>query len=113
MQFLNNILANFFQLVHGFIRVFTTNDNVSYGLAIILFTIIIRILLLPLNIKQTRSQAKMQEIQPEIKKLQEKYKKQLLGGIFCGYLTRSYHFFLHRYSASVTRFRKPPRIITL
>lgn len=74
MSFLNNILVQFFDLVHGFIKLITNNPNYSYGLAIILFTLIIRLLLLPLNIKQTRSQAKMQEIQPEIKRIQDKYK---------------------------------------
>jgi YidC/Oxa1 family membrane protein insertase len=74
LQFLNTLLSDFFNLVHGFVQLITDNPNYSYGIAIILFTIIIRVLLLPLNIKQTRSQAKMQEIQPEIKKLQEKYK---------------------------------------
>jgi YidC/Oxa1 family membrane protein insertase len=50
------------------------DPNISYGLAIILFTIVIRLLLLPLNIRQMKSQVKMQEVQPELKKLQEKYK---------------------------------------
>lgn len=74
MQYINKLLQEFFNLIHGLIRLITTNDNVSYGLAIILFTIIIRILLLPLNIKQTKSQAKLTEIQPEIQKVQTKYK---------------------------------------
>ncbi|MBU5592410.1 membrane protein insertase YidC [Clostridium sp. MSJ-4] len=74
MQILNNVLTQFFEFIHGLIKVLTTNPNYSYGLAIILFTIIIRIILLPLNIKQTRSQVKMQEIQPELQKLQSKYK---------------------------------------
>lgn len=51
-----------------------SNPNISYGLAIILFTIIVRVLLLPLNIRQMHSQVKMQEVQPELKKLQEKHK---------------------------------------
>jgi YidC/Oxa1 family membrane protein insertase len=42
--------------------------------AIIFLTIIIRVILYPLAKKQIESQKKMQEIQPEIKKLQEKYK---------------------------------------
>ncbi|MGH2787147.1 MAG: YidC/Oxa1 family membrane protein insertase [Actinomycetota bacterium] len=46
----------------------------SYGLAIILLTVIVRLLLLPLTIKQTRSMREMQLIQPEVKKLQAKYK---------------------------------------
>src|SRR5699024_12778416 len=45
----------------------------SYGLAIIVVTIIIRLILLPLNVKQIRSSKAMQDIQPELKALQEKY----------------------------------------
>ena len=44
------------------------------GVAIILLTIIIRFLLMPLSKKSIDSQKKMQEIQPELKKLQNKYK---------------------------------------
>ncbi|MEA2498508.1 MAG: YidC/Oxa1 family rane protein insertase [Actinomycetota bacterium] len=46
----------------------------SYGLAIILLTILTRIVLLPLSIKQTRSMREMQRIQPEVKKIQAKHK---------------------------------------
>ena len=46
----------------------------SYGLAIILLTLGVRIVLLPLSIKQTRSMREMQVIQPEIKRLQAKHK---------------------------------------
>ena len=46
----------------------------SYGLAIILLTLAVRILLLPLSIKQTRSMREMAKIQPEVKKLQAKHK---------------------------------------
>lgn len=46
----------------------------SYGLAIILLTIIIKIILYPLTVKQLKSMRAMQKIQPELKKLQEKYK---------------------------------------
>ncbi|MDQ0157765.1 YidC/Oxa1 family membrane protein insertase [Robertmurraya andreesenii] len=45
----------------------------NYGLAIILVTIIIRLLILPLMIKQTKSSKAMQAIQPEMQKLKEKY----------------------------------------
>lgn len=45
----------------------------SYGWAIIIVTIIIRLFLLPLNIKQLKSSQAMQEIQPKMKELQEKY----------------------------------------
>lgn len=46
----------------------------SYGIAILIVTIIIRFIVLPLTLKQVRSSKKMQEIQPEINKLKEKYK---------------------------------------
>jgi YidC/Oxa1 family membrane protein insertase len=46
----------------------------SYGLAIILLTLAVRVLLLPLSIKQTHSMREMQKIQPEVKKLQAKHK---------------------------------------
>ncbi|MCD8500768.1 MAG: YidC family membrane integrase SpoIIIJ [Bacillaceae bacterium] len=45
----------------------------SYGLAIIIVTILVRIVILPLMIKQTRSSKAMQALQPEIKNLREKY----------------------------------------
>jgi YidC/Oxa1 family membrane protein insertase len=46
----------------------------NYGLAIVLLTVLIRVALWPLNTAQTRSMRKMQELQPKIKALQEKYK---------------------------------------
>lgn len=46
----------------------------SFGLAIIVVTVIVRLLLVPLNVKQLKSSQAMQDIQPEMKKLQEKYK---------------------------------------
>jgi YidC/Oxa1 family membrane protein insertase len=46
----------------------------SLGLAIILLTLVVRVILLPLSIKQTRSMREMQRIQPEIKRLQQKFK---------------------------------------
>lgn len=45
----------------------------SYGLGIIAFTLIIRIIILPLMIFQTRSMVAMQEIQPQMKALQKQY----------------------------------------
>ena len=46
----------------------------NYGLAIIILTIIIKLLLAPLTHKSMKSQAKMTELQPKIKEIQEKYK---------------------------------------
>lgn len=46
----------------------------SFGVAIILLTLLVRLILLPLSIKQTRSMREMAVIQPEIKRIQAKYK---------------------------------------
>ncbi|NMA95060.1 MAG: YidC/Oxa1 family membrane protein insertase [Clostridiales bacterium] len=46
----------------------------NYGVAIILFTIITRLALLPLDIKSKKSTKKMNEVQPEIDALNKKYK---------------------------------------
>ncbi|OGI42760.1 MAG: hypothetical protein A2593_02225, partial [Candidatus Moranbacteria bacterium RIFOXYD1_FULL_44_9] len=44
------------------------------GVAIILLTVVVRLLLYPISKKQIESQKKLQDLQPEIKKLQDKYK---------------------------------------
>lgn len=65
-----NGIVTFFNVLLQFFYGFTGN----YGVAIILLTVLVKLVLLPLTIKQTRSMIAMQKIQPEIKKLQEKYK---------------------------------------
>ena len=74
MNYIKEAFVQFFIAVHTMLSTFIPDKGLSYGLAIILVTIIIRIVLLPLTIKQTRSTLVMSEIQPEVKKLQEKYK---------------------------------------
>ena len=63
----------FFEVFAGMLALFYALIP-SYGLAIILMTLVTRIVLLPLSIKSTRSMREMQLIQPEIKRLQKKYK---------------------------------------
>ena len=46
----------------------------NYGVAIILLTLVIKALMYPLMVKQVKSMKGMQELQPKIKQLQEKYK---------------------------------------
>lgn len=46
----------------------------NYGLSIIIVTILIRFLVLPLMVTQIKSSKAMQQLQPEIKKINEKYK---------------------------------------
>lgn len=46
----------------------------NYGWALIVFTLAVKLLLLPLGLKQQKSMTKMQAMQPKITALQEKYK---------------------------------------
>ncbi|HWR10100.1 YidC/Oxa1 family membrane protein insertase [Sporomusa sp.] len=50
----------------------------NYGVAIILLTVSIKMLLLPLTIKQVKSMRMMKELGPQLKKLQEKHKNNKL-----------------------------------
>ncbi|TPR23197.1 membrane protein insertase YidC [Apilactobacillus timberlakei] len=63
------IVLNFSRAIIWLSKFFGNN----YGMGIIIFTIIVRIIILPLMVYQTRSMKKTQEIQPELKKLQKKY----------------------------------------
>ncbi len=64
-------------ILNPFVTVLTLLYSVfgnSPAAAIILFTILVRVIMQPLNAQQMRSSKAMQELQPELKKLQEKYK---------------------------------------
>ena len=58
--------------IHGLIP--DSLATVSWGLAIILLTIVVRLILFPLTWKQYRSAQSMQAIQPKISELQKKFK---------------------------------------
>ena len=47
----------------------------NYGIAIILLTVLVRAAMFPLSRKQALSAQKMQELQPELRRINEKYKK--------------------------------------
>lgn len=64
------IFAQIFGYLLGLIYTIV-ND---YGIAIILFTLITKLLLMPFTIKQMRSSKAMAVIQPKMKEIQEKYK---------------------------------------
>ncbi|MGH8897545.1 MAG: YidC/Oxa1 family membrane protein insertase [Egibacteraceae bacterium] len=65
-------LSGFLRLLHdGSVGVFGVY---AWGWAIILLTFAVRLLLLPLAVKQTNSMRAMQKLQPELKKVQTKYR---------------------------------------
>ena len=51
----------------------------NYGVAVILLTIMVRLVMFPLSRRQALNAQTMQKLQPEIKKLQERYKKDMEG----------------------------------
>ena len=63
------VVYNFSRVIIWFSELFFNN----YGLGIIAFTLVIRVVLLPLNHFQTKSTKKMALVQPQIKELQAKY----------------------------------------
>ncbi len=69
-----NILIKGFEGLHEIVYAIIPNVNISYGVTIILATVIVKAVTLPLNIKQIKSSKILQKIQPEIKKIQDKYK---------------------------------------
>ena len=62
-------------IVYNFSRfiIWLSNNCGGYGMGIIIFTIIIRVLLLPLMFYQTKSMLKTQELAPKLKAIQKKY----------------------------------------
>ena len=75
-SFFGNLLGGLLKLVFDIIsNIGTESEFFSYyGLAIVLTTIIFRLILLPIGIQQSRSTRKMQELQPKIQEIQKKYK---------------------------------------
>ncbi len=58
----------------GFIMKIIYNLVGNYGISIILFTFVTRMILFPVSYKQQKNTARMQLLNPKLKKLQEKYK---------------------------------------
>jgi YidC/Oxa1 family membrane protein insertase len=48
----------------------------NYGVAIILLTVVVRLLTLPMSIKGQRSMMKMQRLQPQVERIRERYKNE-------------------------------------
>jgi len=68
MDFLFNPLGQFLYFIYK------TLAFQNYGLAIIIFTVLIKLVLLPLTIKSMKSTNQMSALAPEVEKLKAKYK---------------------------------------
>ena len=66
MNIIGNLLGHVLRIIYDVVQ--------NYGWSIIAFTILVKVILLPLTIKQTKSTKAMQDIQPKLQEIQEKYK---------------------------------------
>lgn len=66
MSYIYRAFGFMLNLIYGFVE--------NYGIAIILFTLLIKIILLPLTLKQQKSMTKTQRLQPKLMEITEKYK---------------------------------------
>ncbi len=75
--FLGKILGSLLRFIYDIIiNMGTEPSNFSfYAMAIIMTTIVFKLMLLPINFQQTKSMRVMSEIQPKMKEIQDKYKK--------------------------------------
>src|SRR3954468_6560132 len=69
-----NILQPLVNVFESILQFFHDQVGASWGLSIILPTVVVRAALLPLAVKQVRSMQALQRIAPQLKELQGKYK---------------------------------------
>lgn len=67
-------MFQFFANIFGYLLNIINNFVGNYGLAIILFTLLIKVIMIPLSVKQQKTMKKSAKIQEEVKVLQFKYK---------------------------------------
>ena len=65
MEFLYSIFGYLFRILFSFVG--------NYGIALIIFSVFFRLILLPTTVKQQKSSAKMVRLQPKLKRIREKY----------------------------------------
>jgi YidC/Oxa1 family membrane protein insertase len=67
-------MISFFANLFGYVLNFLYELIHNYGLAIILFSVVIKIIMLPISIKQQKTMKKSAKIQDELREIQDKYK---------------------------------------
>lgn len=67
-------MISFFANIFGYILNFLYNLVNNYGISIILFSIIIKLIMVPISIKQQKTMKKTAKLQEEMKQIQFKYK---------------------------------------
>lgn len=74
MAQLNQLFIWIFEQLKSVVELFVSNPGYQWGLTIVLFTIMFNILMLPINLTQMKTMRKQQALQPEVAKIQAKYK---------------------------------------
>ncbi|MDU5324207.1 MAG: YidC/Oxa1 family membrane protein insertase, partial [Peptoniphilus harei] len=77
MRLISTILGTFVKFIYDGLAAIMPQEPAAisfFALSIIIATVIIKLLILPLNISQMKNQKKMAKLQPELKKIQTKYK---------------------------------------
>lgn len=67
-------MISFFANIFGYVLNFLYQIVNNYGLAIILFSVILKLIMLPISIKQQKTMKKSAKIQEKMKVIQDKYK---------------------------------------
>ena len=71
-------MFEFIATAFGYILNFIYNLVNNYGIAIIIFTILLKLIMLPISIKQQKTMKKTARVQEQVKEIQEKYKSDQL-----------------------------------
>ncbi len=74
MSILQPLVDGITLIINWMYNLTVTANMGNYGLAIILFTLLLKIILYPLTLKQMKSMYMMQQLGPKIKEIQDKYK---------------------------------------
>lgn len=70
-----NVLQPLIDVAHEILKFWHDSAGLSWGLSIIMLTVVVRLSILPLTFKQVRSMQDLQRLQPEMKRIQERYKE--------------------------------------
>ncbi|WP_162178230.1 YidC/Oxa1 family membrane protein insertase [Proteiniclasticum ruminis] len=71
---MNQLFIWIFEQLKSVVELFVADPGNQWGITIVFFTILFNILMLPVNLSQMKTMRKQQALQPEVAKLQAKYK---------------------------------------
>jgi YidC/Oxa1 family membrane protein insertase len=70
-----NIFQPLIDVFEAVLKFFHNSGGIGWGWSIVLLTVAVRLLLLPLTLKQFHSMQRLQRLQPQMKAIQQKYKE--------------------------------------